>query len=215
MEFWHTDKIWNGEDVVILASGSSLRIDDIRYCEGRARIISINSTYQKAPDSDLFYAADFSWWLCPDNKHAENLARMRGIKCTIENPAPWDFNKVKAIIPDIKILRNSGLKGYDPEPDAMRTGSNSGYQAVHLAAKLGARRIILLGFDMREINGKRHHHADHTNRRPLDTGVFEIFIREFNTIVKPLQDMGIEVFNCTAGSALKCFPAADLRSVLN
>jgi hypothetical protein len=40
------------------------------------------------------------------------------------------------------------------------------------------------------------------------------FIKHFRTLVAPLRDLGIEVLNCTPGSALDCFPMADLRDVL-
>jgi hypothetical protein len=36
----------------------------------------------------------------------------------------------------------------------------------------------------------------------------------FRHIAQPLEDQGVEVWNCTPDSALDCFPMADLRDVL-
>jgi len=48
--------------------------------------------------------------------------------------------------------------GIQPRPLVRRHGENSGFAAVAIALKRGARRIALLGFDL---NGPGHHHAEY------------------------------------------------------
>jgi hypothetical protein len=43
---------------------------------------------------------------------------------------------------------------------------------------------------------------------------FHDWRRRFQTIVQPLRQRGVEVLNCTPGSALECFSKADLRDAL-
>lgn len=84
-------------------------------------------------------------------------------------------------------------------------GGNSGYQAVNLAYILGAKTILLLGFDM---------HGDHyfgQHQKPLRNGSpFNLFIESFKTITKD-----VEIINCTRHSALHCFPEMSIDHVLD
>ena len=94
----------------------------------------------------------------------------------------------------------------------MRTGCNSGYQAIHYALQHDARRIVLLGFDMHvSADGRRHHHAPH----PVQSGTRYVQWAEyFEALVEPAADLGCEIVNCTPGSAVVAFPAVDLGAVL-
>ncbi len=85
-------------------------------------------------------------------------------------------------------------------------GSNSGYQGMRAARLLGAKRILLLGFDMRGAHFFGKHPAPLRNTTPQR---FRIHVAQFKR-----WRGGCEVLNCTAGSALTQFPFADLRSVL-
>ena len=97
---------------------------------------------------------------------------------------------------------------------AIRTGGNSGYQAVHIAAQAGARRILLCGFDMSADRGA-HWHGEH--QHPLrETGpaTFQRWIDYFPTLVNALAARGVKVLNCTPGSRLKCAPLVSLETAL-
>lgn len=84
-------------------------------------------------------------------------------------------------------------------------GSNSGYQGIRVAGLLGATRILLLGFDMQGA----HFFGKHPNPlRNSTPSKFRAMASQFRLW------RGAPVLNCTPGSALKCFPMADLREVL-
>ena len=95
-------------------------------------------------------------------------------------------------------------------------GANSGYQAINLAVHFGAKRIILLGYDMKSgPGGELHHHPDHpTGMNNPDAGNYARWIKNFATMEPDLNRAGVEVINCTPGSALECFPRAHLEDVL-
>ena len=61
----------------------------------------------------------------------------------------------------VVILEGSGESGFDERLGWLRHGKNSGYAATHLAAQLGARTIVLVGFDFRAVDGRSHFFGDH------------------------------------------------------
>lgn len=96
---------------------------------------------------------------------------------------------------------------------------NSGAQAINLATLAGARRLILIGFDMckGEVDGKPdqvHWHGDHP--RPLNNAPsFERFIEGMGKMAADLHADGIEVVNCSAKSALPYWPKRSLEDALS
>jgi hypothetical protein len=94
----------------------------------------------------------------------------------------------------------------------LRNGRNSGYQAINLAVHLGAAQIILLGYDMQfGRRGEHHWFGPHPSRVPPPV---DLFLRHFPTLVKPLQQRGVSVVNCSPSTALTCFPRRPLRDEL-
>lgn len=191
-------RIWPGETVVILASGPSLTREDVEYVRGKARVIVINSTVDLAPWADVLYACDGRWW-----HWRKGAPEFQGMKYSID---------IQASRYDVTVLKSTGVEGLELRPHALRTGKNSGYQAINLAVHFGADRIVLLGYDMQPgPNGEEHHHPDHPNR---SRSPYPSFRAQFPALVAPLQALGIEVVNCTRQTALTCFPQAALEAVL-
>lgn len=106
--------------------------------------------------------------------------------------------------------------GLSPDPTYIHTGKNSGYQALGLAAVLGARRVVLLGYDfMTAQDGRRHWHGDHPkglgNAPPSR---YPSWARSMNQLAVDLKRAGVEVINASRRTALKCFPRVDLGDAL-
>lgn len=76
----------------------------------------------------------------------------------------WSSTEDAAIRFNLNYIPRRGGEGY--EPGIVYTGYNSGYQAVQLALQWGAKKIILLGFTMNHIGGKKHWHPDHAGNNP-------------------------------------------------
>lgn len=200
MEFWSVPLAWQGETVVVMASGPSMN-QSIANSVKRAQVpcIAVNNTFKLAPWADMLYAADAKWWT-----ETPKAQEFEGLKVSVRR----EFDPP---MPYLHQLRHSGTQGYDPDPRNLRTGGNSGYQAVHIAAQAGAARILLCGFDM---NGG-HWHGDHVE--PLRNTIldsYKVWIKHFHTLASSLQQRSVEVINCTPGSALDAFPMATLESGL-
>lgn len=194
-------RAWHGETVVCLASGPSLTQADVDFCRGKARVIAVNDTHRLAPWADVLYAADAKWW-----RRFGGVPEFKGLKYSILPNNGVGHWMDDCEFQDIRILRNTGGGGYDPDATALRTGCNSGYQAIHLAMHFGAKRIVLLGYDM---------HGDHFFGSHPDKSrpPFALCLSKFPTLVEPLKTAGVEIVNCTPGSHIDCFPMGTLSEV--
>lgn len=187
--------------VVILGGGPSLSQSEIAYVKGRAFTIAINATYRKALWADCLYGADFTWW------QSVNFApEFSGKKYGIHS---YDTD---AMPPDIWVLANTGMTGLETIPGGLRTGKNSGYQAINLAFHLGATKIVLLGYDMQDgPNGETNHHEPHVVPWGHD---YAEWLTCFRSLVEPLREAGIDVVNCSSRTALTQWPCRPLTEVL-
>jgi hypothetical protein len=191
-------RLWPGETVVCIASGPSLTQADVDFVRGKARVIVVNTSYKMALWADVMYACDARLW-----KWHRGAPEFQGMKFALTSEsARW---------PGVHVLGKSGTDGLSTDPKSIRTGSNSGYQAINVAVLMGAAKIVLLGYDMQlGPKGRQYWHADHPMKQ---ISPYAQFRRNFETLVKPLQDLGIEVINCSRDSALKCFPKRRLEDV--
>lgn len=190
VEPWQAGQTW-----VCLGTGPSLTADDVDACRGRARVIAVNDAYKLAPWADVLYAADAKWW-----RWHEGVPGFTGWKYTIEpQQESW---------PGLGVFKNTGSDGLERDRGGLRTGFNSGYQAINLAVHLGAARIVLLGYDMRG----QHFFGKH----PDDTvPPFAISLPLFQTLVRPLADLRVTVVNASRDSAITAFPRASLALALS
>ena len=193
---WEVPLIWPGRTVAVLASGPSMSqevADRVRHLPR----ITVNTTYRLAPDADIIYGCDASWWqvnpgalACPGLKVSMEV--MQGVRQ--ELPA------------SVHVLRHTGREGFDPHPGCLRTHNNGGAQAVQVAAHAGAEQIILLGFDM---HGGHWHEA-----QQIDPRQFERWIYRFRELARVLSWRGVDLVNCTEGSALDSVRRSSLDEVL-
>lgn len=145
----------------------------------------------------MLYAADVGWW----NYHAQTALKFEGLKVTCQSSVPFK---------SVMLLKQSGAEGFDPDPSSLRTGGNSGYQAIHIAIHAKAKRILLLGFDMHD---KAGHHWFGKHPKPLrttETNTYRIWSERFGGLL----DRGAEIINCTPGSALTCFQKMEFEAAL-
>jgi hypothetical protein len=181
---------WQGRTVAVLASGPSMSQEVADRVKGLPAIV-VNNTFRLAPWADVLYAADAKWWAV-----TPGAMEFAGLKLSCEP------------VRGIQNLRNAGASGYSDEPDCVHTYGNSGAQAIQIAAKAGASRILLFGFDFRG----SHWHGEHP--KPLRNASQEILrqrAESMKVLAAELAKRSIEVRNCTPGSALTCFPRHEME----
>lgn len=198
-------RLWPQSTVVCIASGPSLTREDCdlvrdAHREGQVKVIVINTSYQLAPWADCLYACDARWW-----KWHDGARDFQGLKYSLQDARVKDYG--------VTVLKNTGTTGLDVRPSGLRTGHNSGYQAINLAVHFGAKQIVLLGYDLKRApDGKVHWHGDH--RQAVNVPL-SLFLPTFQTLVQPLQKLGVSVVNCSRETALTCWPRVALRDALS
>lgn len=200
---FRAEPIWAGKSVVIVGGGESVtaaqcRLIAMARARNMVRVIALNDAVYPCWFADVAYACDRRWW-----EHHGSLPKFQGIKLGLE-PTPFH---------DVHHMCNTGTSGFDPDPQALRSGGNSGYQALHLSAHLGAKRVILVGYDMKG----RHWFGDHPPgvARAVSPNM-GMRLREFSGLAPELAKRDITVVNATPGSALchTVFPHVDLTKEL-
>lgn len=190
-----------GGTVVCFATGRSLTQEDVDYCRDKADcFIAVNDAWKLAPWATVLYSSDQSWW--PFYKF---VPEFRGLKvaCT---------PTIQAGV--VLTLKRTGTSGIDWNRTGIRTANNSGGAAINLAVHLGAKRIVLLGYDM-GATGSGHFFGTHpSGLRNTATSEYSLFRTMTATMAAPLKERGIHVVNASRKSNLDCFERRTLREVL-
>lgn len=217
--FWNVPEDWAGDTVVILGGGPSLAALLPRLAQGpfrrlggvgRARTIAINDGYLAAPWAEMLYFCDARWhaW----HKGRPEFAAFAGEIVTLDNLG------LRAQDPRIRSVANmgpgddaaAGNVGLFDRPWGIFHGRNGGYQAIHIAVHRGAQRILLVGYDMRPAaDGRCNWHDGHP--LPPSPAVYaQAMLPSFPHLARACAARGVEVVNCTPGSALDAFPRGEL-----
>lgn len=196
------DRAWPGSTIVCIATGPSLTREDVEACRDKARVVVVNDAHRLAPWADALWATDGSWW-----NHHRGVPTFTGLKYGITVPVgKW---------PGVQVITNTGTTGLERKPTGVRTGQNSGYAAINAAVHLGARRILLLGYDMGRRPGEPSHFFGDHPKTLQRNAPYAAFAENFVSLVDPLAALGITVINCSRRTALTCFPQASLAQALD
>ena len=208
---WTVPRAWPGETVFILAGGPSLKSFDRNLLKGR-RVITINDSWRLMPWADVHYFCDARWW---QQQHArERYAHSGEAFRHVAASDRWvTIAKVCESHQMVRVLKNTGQLGLEEDPAGLRTGNNSGFQAINLAYHYGVKRIVLLGYDM-HVQGKVSHWHDEERSANFQSHCERHFLPCFQSLVRPLAEAGVEVINATPGSALTLWPHLPLEEAV-
>lgn len=198
---WMPD--WSDKPIAIIASGPSTSEARLGLLAQRARVIAINNSWLLYPGADALFACDYEWW-----KSNQGTPEFQGLKITSDHRAVHRWEEIKyakRVLVDSLLVGRKGIIGW---------GGNSGFQAINLAVHMGAKKIILIGFDMR-IDKGLHWHGPHkgklTNPR---TSYVDRWRRAIDKVYAQLCDMGISAYNCSPVSHLAAYPKVSLEVAL-
>ena len=149
------------------------------------------------PWGDALYGCDARWW--EKHKHCEEFL---GEKWSSHNNQENADDKIETAEKyGLNLVKGEPGAGFSTDPSRIYYGDNSGFQAINLAILFGSPYIVMVGFDMRHVDGKSHFFGDHT-------GLFQR--REYESFAKKLEHApppeGVTIINATPGSAVTCYP---------
>jgi len=231
---WQIPKMWEDGECWILGGGPSLSHqfnipeDTIQRVLNREESPSVYSPYLSALHT----------------KHviAVNAAYLLGDWMDIIFFGDANFyrtnRKQLLFYPKLKVTCNSKLKQYTkageikcvardnnkPHGLTIRKGhvswnGNSGAAAINLAVQLGAKKIILLGFDMECTEGMQHWHSHYKpkgqpNMKELRKLPFHRHIKCFEHVAKDAKRLGVEILNVSPHSQIKEIKKVQIQDVL-
>lgn len=206
-DLWTAPRLWPDGECFILGGGPSLEEVDLSLLEGK-RVIAVNNAYELGAWDVLLYG-DCGWPTYEGTEkkpHKEILLQWAGLKV---HPCQ---NAEK--LPGIKTMpRRNRPNGICRNPQKLAWNLNSGACAINLAFHFGVKRIVLLGFDLQEVDGRHNWHMDHPHADRAKFNPYERFRQPFPDIARDLEELGVECLNATPGSALDVFPIVTLGEV--
>ena len=173
-------------------------------------VIGVNVAYLLGDWIDFVFFGDKGFLLT----HQEALSKFQGLKISC-HPRTNEMKWVKFLARD-----KQHPSGITSNPMKVSWNGNSGAAAISVAAHTGARRIILLGFDMKLSEGNNQHwhniygRGTHFDQRRLKKLPFHRHLRGFPPIAKDAKRMGIEIINASPDSAIECFRKVHINELL-
>jgi len=229
---WQVPPIWEGGDVWIIGGGPSVPrqfgipekvIQSVvngtsspsvyspymEYLHDK-HVIGINVAYLIGDWIDAVFFGDQGFFLT----HQAGLARFPGLKVSCSpgiEKTPW----VKYLGRD-----KTKIRGITDNPKMVSWNGNSGAAAISMAVHAGAKRILLLGFDMQvNVNNDQHWHDIYGRKQPRPKNKpirypFERHLRGFPEIARDAKRMGVEILNVNSDSAITNFPKYNLKELI-
>lgn len=198
---------WPGETVIVAATGPSLTPEVAALCRlPWLPTIVVNDAVRLLPWADVLYACDGPWWAAH-----KGVPEFAGEKWSTHDDGT---NDKSAISPRyaLRLVQGKGGDTFSRDPAVLHYGSNSGFQAIGLAILFGARRIVLVGFDMQAVAGRRHFFGDH--RPPLRNSLdYRAMVPKFHNAAKHLGP-DVEIVNANPASAITCWPRMTIDQAL-
>jgi hypothetical protein len=195
--------MWEGEDVYIIGGGTSLKTFDFNRLLNK-NTIGCNSAFALGGDiCDVCVFGDWKWWRHFGKKLLETFPGM------IITNSP----RVGRINHDRVFAMRRQTRGLST--DRLGWNRNTGALAINVALLLGAKRIYLLGYDMKlgtegEREGKANwHDLRYEKEKP---GVYKRFQQGFENVVRDWKAMfpDREIINLTEDSELVGFPKESI-----
>ncbi len=195
----------------IVAGGPSLRGFDFSRLNDKI-CIAINKSIFKLPNAYILWWSDARFY----KMHKEQIdAHAAPFKVT-------GITKFQSIqYPEnIYIYSFSGHGGYDERNEYLKDGNNGGFAALSLSIKLGAKKIILLGYDFKfDTNNRSHWHEGHFDERGqkikhTPETLSKKMLPYFSSLVPKVNELGVEIINANPDSLLDLWPRRNLDEVL-
>lgn len=226
MKHWNVPEMWNGDCWIIGGGRSVLQQFDVpqetilkvekgelpfsAYSEyltplHSKNVIGTNIAFKLGNWVSVFYFCDRQFF----RTHLNEILLFPNLKVTCVNHID---TSLLPLTTNIKRLKRDYKPGLSFKSDTICWNSNSGGAAINFAVLAGAKRILLLGFDMCPQEDKTHWHNVYKVNTPKQN--FKRFLEYFPQIAKDAKSKGVEILNVSPNSAIDCFPKVSLKEVL-
>lgn len=203
--FWVPDRRWAGKDVFAIGGGSSLRDFDWSRLSGKPTI-GCNVAYKLGPSlCNVCLFSDLGFY----EKHCDGLAQYAKdggfvvthcpeLVVSSENNPEW-----------LHLMRRQARGLYLAEQ--VGYGNNTGAGVINIALSMGARRVLLLGYDCKAPDPKHPNwHDEYKNAESKDE-LYAKFMEGFRSVrLQLFKFKGSQVINLGPDSALNHFARSSI-----
>jgi hypothetical protein len=198
---WIPPQMWRGNQCFVIGGGPSVSADAVAGLSNH-HVIAVNGSYGATPWADVLFFSDTQWF----TRHRSDVEAFRGLVVSTSYRAS-EISPSK-----VKYVSSERVLTFPPPGcGILRDGRSSGQRAISLAIAFGASRVVLVGFDMRVVDGRSHFHDEYRN----DACRYrDLFIPAFHGWARDAARLGVSIVNATPGSALKEFPMTTLAREL-
>lgn len=193
---WKVPKMWKGQTVFIVGGGPSLNRLDLSLIHDK-RCIGVNNAYMLGDWIDLCWFGDSRWleWHSTYRKFVDGWREFAGIRASCVARVR-DHKDIKYVE-----LSHDKPMGIETNPSKVSWNKTSGSSAINIAYHLGAKRIVLLGFDMQIVDTKQNWHNDHVTQGDR-VNPYPRFMKAWKPLTDDLKKLGVELINCCMDSAI-------------
>lgn len=208
---YEVPSIYKGKTIFLCGNGPSLK-----ELEGEKRlqfypVVGVNHASFLNYVDIMFIADARFYWMWKDK-----IDKFKGEIFTINIHIPGKWESISDKFKTINVSKSLGLtRNYK----VVRYNKNGGCASINFCRHLGAKRIILCGFNMQNVNGEAHAIKDFDYRENkyiksdyMKKGRSKELWERINNDAKSL---GVEIFNATTNSVIPIIKKIDLNSILN
>lgn len=171
----------------ILGGGNSIAGLDLSLLSGQ-HVAAVNRSFETYPCSEIFFG-DMSFY----EEFGEKIMSLPTPKVTTKQ-------QLKNL-PGVTVWQKTANDKTLCRIPKYLIKSNSGVMALNYLLQKGYKLIVLLGIDLQEINGRKHHHDGYTHPSPPKT--CDEMLREWTGIrAQVWQKFGADIIHGTPGSKL-------------
>lgn len=202
---YHVDGKWEGEEVFIIGSGSSMKGFDFSRLEGKKTIV-VNHMVTEFPEASalLFFDREFV------QEREKEIGEFKGLVFSSMRSGYKGTTERDFFYPtDTKIVPSKFNHGLH--------GKRSSLAALNLALVMGSRRVYLMGYDLIPYIENNYAFSPLKNILRANQSKYtkqsycEMRIKEFEVFKKYKN----KIYNCNQDSGIKMFKFADIEKVLS
>lgn len=191
------------ETIYIIGGGASLKEIDLSLLKDKF-VIGVNNAYCLGEWVRICWFGDVRWY----EWNANNLRSYRGTLATchpdfLGHEFIWSFKRRK-------------WEGIETEQGYIAWNKCSGGSAINLAYHYGAKKIILISFDMKRNHLKENNwHSEHKIIPNFEIyNPYPGYIKAFSQIAVEAKNLGLQIIDTSIDGALSCFPKMELENVV-
>lgn len=234
---WAVPRIWEGGECWIIGGGHSINrqfdIDD-NIIAGEnigmtpfeefgdylspihdKKIIGTNMAFRLGPWVSSMIFCDLQFF----RAYHKEIHAFHGLKVTDLNNLDPNLSEYGE---DILRLRRDNRNGISKNPEVLCWNYTTGMGAINLALLMGAKRIMLLGYDMqRDVddvrNYRTHWHGSMAlYERPSSLNLFKRWEMRYENFSREINQCfpDVEILNVNMDSGLNVWPKVQLKDVL-